>query len=88
MDYETGCKSYRATLRALLIKHFTDLVLDQNGKLPPDCHPTVSNCAPAVLRRVLLRQHIAEARSITSAARSSVLPNRWPEMSSVIVGEP
>jgi len=33
MDYQTGCKSYRATLRALLIKHFTDLVLDQNGKL-------------------------------------------------------
>jgi hypothetical protein len=46
MDYETGCKSYRATLRALLIKHFTDLVLDQNGKLPPDCHPTVSNLCP------------------------------------------
>src|SRR5215470_12518934 len=33
MDYQTGCKSYRATLRALLVKHFTDLVLDQNGKL-------------------------------------------------------
>ena len=32
--------------RGLVYQHFRDLVWDRKRKLPPDCHPTVSNFCP------------------------------------------